>query len=239
MSRALALLRSDVRNIARDPILVLISIVPVLLSLLLRFGLPLLTRKLSQVVDLTPYHPLVFSFFMQLTPYMYGLVIGLMLLDERDEHVLVAIAVTPLTRGGFLVYRLAMPVAFGFLVCFGMLFLSGVVTAPLGRFTLIAALAALQAPINAMLLIAFAKNKVEGMAVAKAGGILLMAPIAIPFLDVPLQYIAGISPVFWVSKAFVTVTAPTAGFSVTLVAGILVNITYLTLLGRQFAKRIE
>lgn len=237
MRRIAALLRSDVRNIVRDPILVAVSCVPFIIIALLRFGVPALTNVLRGTFDLAPYHGLIFSFFLQLTPYMYGLVIGLMLLDERDEHLLTAISVTPLTRSGFLLYRLAMPVGFGLIVSYPMLYLTGLIHVPVGHFTLVALLAAFQAPINAMLLVAFARNKVEGMAVAKAGGVLLMAPLAIAFLDPPTQFTGGIAPTFWVSKALLEAAAGRDAFWWIVIAGALVNTAYLFLLGRRFAKR--
>lgn len=238
MSRVAALLRSDVRNITRDPILVAVSLVPFLLMLLLRLGVPLLTEALRETLafDLTPYHGLIFSFFLQLTPYMYGLVIGLMLLDERDEHVLLAISVTPLSRGGFLLYRLAMPVAFGFAVSYPMLLFTGLIEVPLPYFTLVALLAAFQAPINAMLLVAFARNKVEGMAVAKAGGMLLLGPLTIPFLDAPLQLIGGVTPTFWVAKALLAAQTGSPAFWWIFPAGAAVNALFLYLLHRRFAR---
>jgi fluoroquinolone transport system permease protein len=46
-------------------------------------------------------------------------------------------------------------------------------------------------------LAALAANKVQGLALMKASGVLLAAPLAIPFLPMPGQLLLGISPTYW------------------------------------------
>ena len=99
MGKITALLKGDYKNISRDSILILVSIAPMLILLLLRFGLPLtsvlLLEKLS--FDLSEYYPLIVSFMILLVPMMYGMITGFMILDERDENLLTYLSSRPST----------------------------------------------------------------------------------------------------------------------------------------------
>ena len=60
----------------------------------------------------------------------------------------------------------------------------------------------IEAPIWALFLATFAENKVAGFALMKGAGVVLMIPVAAFFLDPPSQYLAGLVPTYWPSKAF-------------------------------------
>lgn len=85
--KTLALLRHlgpvDAKNALRDP--------------LLRYLLPQLAELLWQqaAFDLTAYYPLVMSGFLLQAPSLVGMVVGFLLLDERDEQILVALLAAP------------------------------------------------------------------------------------------------------------------------------------------------
>lgn len=96
------------------------------------------------------------------------------------------------------------------------------------------ALAVIDAPRALML-----KHGSRKVAVAKAGGILLMAPIAIPFLDPPFQYLAGISPTFWVSKAVLSAAANESELWWIAPLGGVVTVLYIALLRRRFIRQAE
>ncbi|MCB9761206.1 MAG: hypothetical protein H6739_15300 [Alphaproteobacteria bacterium] len=191
------LLRGDVVTMRRDPLLALCVLAPVLLTGALRFGVPRVTALAAPWVDLAPFHPFMVGAALLLGPAMFGFTIGFMLLEERDERVLDVVAVTPLRTTGFLAYRLALPVAFGFLAGVGMVRGAGLVAVPLPSLVLGAALGALQAPLYAGVLVAFASDKVQGLALSKATNIGMLAPLTLVALSGPWRFIGGISPTFW------------------------------------------
>jgi fluoroquinolone transport system permease protein len=45
------------------------------------------------------------SFLVVVMPALVGMVIGFLLLDQRDDQTLAALQVTPLTLNGYLIYR--------------------------------------------------------------------------------------------------------------------------------------
>lgn len=197
MIRYLELFRGDFANARRDPMLVLAGIAPLLIALMLHFGLPL--------VDIGPYAALTTAFMLLMPAYLFGMVIGFMLLEERDEHVLRAIAVSPLRMRGFLVYRLTLPVAISFVAGLGM---AGVMIAdgfvapmPAARLVAVMLATALTAPLPATFLAAFATDKVQGLAFAKAAGVVLMTPLALLFAA-PVRYVGAFTPYYWIVWCF-------------------------------------
>ena len=64
-------------------------------SLLERFGF-----------DLVPYYPMLLRFFFVLQiPLLFRLLVGLLVLDERDDDTLAALRVTPISMLGYALYR--------------------------------------------------------------------------------------------------------------------------------------
>jgi fluoroquinolone transport system permease protein len=65
----------------------------------------------------------------------------------------------------------------------------------------------LLAPIYAVFLGAFASNKVQGFALAKALGVLLIPPLVAYFVNPPWQILFGLDPLYWPVKVFWLVEA--------------------------------
>jgi fluoroquinolone transport system permease protein len=155
--------------------------------------------------DPAPYYPLLMSFALLMTPMLAGTVVGFLLLDQRDDQTLIALQVTPLTISGYFVYRIAIPTTLSWGVTILVLPVTGLLT--LGPVALLfAALSAcLLAPVYALFLGAYAANKVQGFALAKAAGVLLVPPLIAYFVDPPLQLLFGIDPLYWPAKFLWTV----------------------------------
>ena len=182
-------------------------------SLLLPVGLALLLRVLiprahdallvSTGFDLAPYYPLVMGGYLMTAPGIVGMVIGFLLLDERDAHTLTALRVTPLSMRRYLAYRVTVPLLLGDRVDPPGLFddrdhirsrsapcsRSRSWPRPLGAF--VGPGARDRAP-----------NKVAGLAVVKVLNGVNLLPIAAFFLPIPLQYVAGVIPTYWPMRAF-------------------------------------
>jgi fluoroquinolone transport system permease protein len=238
-SRVAALLRTDWRNVARDPLLLLVLIVPVLLAGLVRVAFPWTVAVASPHVDLEPYGPFLVGYMLILTPMLVGGAVGFMLLDEREEQVLAAIAVTPLGKRGWLTYRLTAPVAATALVAIPALYLSGLEPSSPGRMLVVVVLAALEAPLATLLLAALAANKVQAMALAKAGTLLVIAPFATLFVEPPWQYVAGLLPHYWIVKLTLAPTAEVLQFSVLAIVAAIVHVAALLGLTSVYDRRAE
>ena len=106
----------DARSIGRDGLMRILPAVPLLVVLPVRFVLPVLLARLGDVfgMPLDAYYPGIASAALLLiSPSLYGLLVGFLLLDQRDENTLTALRVTPLPVRSYLLYRLAAPTALG------------------------------------------------------------------------------------------------------------------------------
>jgi fluoroquinolone transport system permease protein len=187
--------------------------------------------------DLHPYYGLLMSFVLLMPPMLAGIVVGFLLLDQRDDQTLMALQVTPLTLSGYFAYRITVPTALSFVVTLAVLPLAGL--SDLGLLaTIIAALSCcLLAPIYAVFLGAFASNKVQGFALAKALGVLLVPLLVAYFVNPPLQFLFGLDPLYWPVKVFWLVEANAAIAWEYLIIAIIVQIFVLSLLLQRMNRR--
>jgi fluoroquinolone transport system permease protein len=134
-------------------------------------------------------------------PGIVGMVIGFLLLDERDARTLPALRVTPLSPQEYLAYRASLPLVDGTLATVVGYPLVGVSPVALSTPMAIACVASFSAPLLVLVLGAAAPNKVAGLALVKVlNGINLM-PIAAFFVPLPLQLLAGVLPTYWPMRA--------------------------------------
>jgi len=131
-----------------------------------------------------------------------GMVIGFLLLDERDARTLAALRVTPLSMRRYLAYRIALPLLVGTVSTLVGYPVIGISPLPLSQLLAIAIVAGLSAPLLALVLATAAPNKVAGFAVVKVLNGVNLLPIAAFFVPVPLQYVAGVLPTYWPMRAF-------------------------------------
>ncbi len=193
----------DLKSIGRDSFLLWMLALPIGVAALLRWGIPALSSWLEAQAGfvLEPYYPLILGWYFLMVPILIGTVLGFLLLDERDNHTLTALLVTPLSLESYLTYRIGIPLVLCTAVEFAMLPFLNLGPIPWLAIGPIAVLAALEAPIFALLVASIAQNKVQGFAVMKALGSVQFAPIVGWFIAPPWQYLAGIVPVYWPSKA--------------------------------------
>ena len=194
----------DAKSVTRDPLLRWLVVYPIALALLIRWGAPALADRLLDRYDfdLTAYYVLIMSFLVELLPILTGMVVGFLLLDGRDDRTLTALQVTPLTLNGYLAYRLTSPMLLSVAMTLVVVPVAGLVRVGFGPLILMALGSAPLAPLFALLLGAFATNKVEGFALSKASGVLFFPPVVAYFVAPPWQWAFGLIPTYWPVRAF-------------------------------------
>lgn len=226
----------DAANIRRDSLLRWMLLLPPAFGLLFRGAARLATEPLADVgVAIADYRPLLASFLVLTTPMIYGVVVGFLLLDQRDDGTLTALRVTPLTAGAYLGYRAAIPVALSVLMTPPVLALSGFSTLGIGRQLVAGIAAAPFAPLFALFMGAFAKNKVQGFALMKAAGVVNWPPMIAWFVDGPWQLAFGLVPTYWPAKVYWSLEAGGAGQWLYLLVGLI----YPALIGVALLRRFE
>lgn len=229
----------DVASIWRDPLLRYMAVAPVFIALLVRLVVGALTESLmlGTGFDLTPYYPAIMSYFIVvMTPFLYGVVIGFLLLDEKDAGTLTALQVTPLPMAGYVAYRLTVPTLLSTLMILVAIPITGLSSMGLHLSLLTAMSVALLAPAFALFLSAFAANKVQGFALLKGLGAILLVPAVGFFVGDPLQLLFGLLPTYWPLKAYWLLEEGGPGFWPYLLIGLAYQVALLVFLLRQFSK---
>lgn len=240
MGAVAAFSRSDLRNIARDPLLLYIAVLPAVVVILIRLVIPPADHWFASAwdIELATYYPLIATlFFLIDIPLFFGVVLGLLVLDERDEGILDTLRVTPLPVAHYAAYRIGLAVLVGSICLVICLLLSGLVRAD-AVFSVVplAVVASLLAPAIGLFLATFAANKLEGLALMKGLGLLVLAPMAAYFVESDWQLLFGVLPTYWPAKAFWL--ASSSGYPWGhLAIGLVYNVLLTTWLLRRFAAR--
>jgi fluoroquinolone transport system permease protein len=213
----------DLLSVRRDPLLRWVALMPLLFALPARFVLPGATARAGELLglDLLPhYAPVVGAALLLFTPAMVGMVVGFLLLDQRDEGTLAALRVTPVPLGAYVAYRLAAPVGVSAALTVLAFPVAGLAQPGLAALLLAALAAAPLAPVYALTLAAFARNKVQGFALVKLLSVLPIAPLVAYAAPGPWEALLAAAPTYWPAQVYWRATSGDASAIVHLVAGL-------------------
>lgn len=232
---------NDLKSIRREPLLLYMLVIPPVMVLVLRLVLPRATTYLSENLgfDLLPYYPMLLSFFFVLQiPLLFGVLVGLLVLDERDDDTLTALRVTPISMRGYALYRGTGAVLLSFVYVLLALLLSGFVSPSLALAVVaVALLAGLMAAVFALTVATFASNKVEGLALTKGLSVFMLGPLAAYFVPTDWQLFFGLLPTYWPAKTF-WVAGEGGNFWPYALAGLIYSVLLLPSLLRRFRRKV-
>lgn len=229
-SRLARLLAADARNVSRDPMLVMGSIMSLLPSLGLWLARPAIDQAGFDAFGVTALSHYFVPVALLLPAFLVGWVSGFLFLEDRDEGPLIAIEVTPVGKLGFMVYRVA---ATAFITA-GITILALLLLLPnqdLGRTALILLAVPANAVMGALILPAVARNKVEGLALTKLTNLAAIMPL-LAALPSPFRLLAGIFPTYWLGEWLKLGGDAALPLWVSAPAGIVVHIAALAIILR-------
>jgi fluoroquinolone transport system permease protein len=234
-----ALVFADSRLLWRDPLLGWVLFLPVGLAIVLRILIPRASDALllSRGFDLAPYFPMIMGGYLMTAPGIVGMVIGFLLLDERDARTLTALRVTPVSMRQYLSYRIALPLLVGTVSTLVGYPLIGIGSLSFSSLVPIAAVAGLAAPLLALVLATAAPNKVAGFAVMKVLNAVNLLPVASFVLPLPIQFIAGVLPTYWPMRALWSAMAGD-DYGGQLAAGAVLGTLAVVIAGGLFDRRL-
>ena len=237
-----ALVLADLRNWTRDPILLLAGSGPFALALLGRVALPVLDVQYLPSVALEPLYPTVLAFVFLFPGYVLGMVVGFLVLEDRAQGVLDDLRRTPLTGRGYLRYRGTTAYLLAFGVTLAVVPLFGLVIVSLPLLVATAAVAGLVGPAVVFLFAALASDAIEGLALNKLLGlVVLVPPVGVLVVPEPLEYVVGLVPLYWPTKALLVGVEGGSALEV----GVLLGVGVLALGGtlaalvRRFEARVR
>jgi fluoroquinolone transport system permease protein len=224
-----------IRQIKADSMLVVFCFLPFLVAAVFRFGVPFLEVQLCgwlKVDTVLAGYYLLFDLFLSVfAPYFLVFLSAMVMLTEIDEHIAAYLAVTPVGRRGYLASRFVYPALPAVLISAALLTFCSLTRWTVWNILIAGFLSVLLCVPVAMLIVTFSRNRVEGMALAKLAGLLLLG-LPIPFfLTNATQYLFSFLPSFWIAKAFTA----SGWFALPAIA---VSALWIGLLYRRFTRRL-
>ena len=193
-----------IRQIRSDAMLVAVFVAPLLAACMFQFGVPriesLLCDYFNKSAILSEYYLLFDLFLSVLTPYMFCFASAMVLLTEFDENMTTYMAVTPVGKKGYLLSRLGFPASIAFLV--SLLLMQWFTLTPWKTVLIVVTclLNCFLSIITALFIFSNSHNRVEGLAMGKLSG-LIMLGLPVPFfLFSGIQYLFSFLPSFWIAK---------------------------------------
>ncbi|MFN7250579.1 MAG: ABC transporter permease [Anaerobacillus sp.] len=190
---------SEWKKWLRDPLLKFMVFYPILFGVVGRYVLPLIAENTGFSIGY--YADLIIVILVLLVPHVYGALVGFSILDDRDDHILTSIHVTPLGIHQFLSFRMAVVLVLSFIATTYVIWFSNIGDLSLGNILAIAFLVSLAAPMTGLFINALAKNKIEGFAVMKGAGMIIIFPIVSLFFLDSKELFFSFAPGFWPAKA--------------------------------------
>jgi fluoroquinolone transport system permease protein len=229
-------LKNDIRQIVRDSVMLALLMAPLLVTvvfkLVLVFLVPFIESKTT--VDISLWLPWILIFVLLLNSGMLGVVIGFMMLDDKDGNIAELMSVTPLGRSGYLLNRLSLV---SFMTVFYTVlayFVLGIVRLSPGIVFLLALMLATYSATIGLVLFSGAENKVKGLTFSKALNIFILFAFADLFSMKWFTVTAWFFPPYWISKLI------RDEFSVFVAAmAVTVHLAWLTLFVIYYFRKTE
>lgn len=193
---------SELKKWVRDPMMAFMIFYPMLFGLLGRYALPTIAENSGFMID--AYADFILAVLALITPFAYGAIVAFSILDDRDDHILTAISVTPLSLNKFLSFRMVMATTLTFFATWFILWFANVGDLSLGIMASLAFLNCLATPMVGFFINAFATNKIEGFAVMKGFGMIIILPVVSLIFTDTKEFIFALAPGFWPAKAIST-----------------------------------
>ncbi|MDA3891640.1 MAG: hypothetical protein PF517_08250 [Salinivirgaceae bacterium] len=194
MNNYIAIFKADVKNTRRDPTLLIMLWIPLLMLAVIRWGIPALAEILPLVQE---YYMHILAFLAVLNAIFPGFILSFIILDEKDLQLLPVIKVTPVSLSGFMYVRIGVLVVYGFISSLLIILFNGVISVAIPKALALSFLCALNAPILILIISTLAKNKIEGLTYLKAANIVLFIPALAMFVDSFWENLLAFFPAFW------------------------------------------
>jgi fluoroquinolone transport system permease protein len=202
--------RNDIRQIIRDPVMLILLLVPglviALIKLLILFVVPILYVRTG--FNLLPYYAYILSFTLLLNSSMLGIVCGFLMIDERDGNIAELMSVTPLGRSGYIINRLFFSAVVSVIYSIAAVYTLHICMVSFVRVGYLSLFMAVYAAIIGLILFMGADDKVKGLTFAKALNILTFFAFAdlfsLPWLIVFSKFI----PAYWITAIIKNPSSP-------------------------------
>ncbi len=190
----------EIRKWVRDPFSRFIMAYPPVFGIIIRYVIPFAEKQTGR--SFAPYYPVILISLALVISRISGAIAAFSVLDDRDDNVLYAVKVAPLTLEFFIGLKMLLVFLFSFVGAILSVWIADLMPVSAAVMLEIAFLSAFSAPLIALLINCLASNKVEGFAAIKGLNGLVVVPIVSLFFLDKKEFLFAFEPGFWPAKAF-------------------------------------
>lgn len=230
----------SLKLIFRDNILSILILAPILTGIAFKILIPYIDIFISKRFHVPnifkQYYMLIDIMLAYLSPCFFSIISSLVVLEELDENTSKYLMVTPIGKKGYLIWRLFIPCILAFILSIVLLSLFSLSNLNMILIFLISALSTFNAILMAVIVITFARNKVEGLAWTKIVNLNIIF-IFIPFLyGGKFQKIFSIFPSYWISLLVISFYKKC--YYLDILYAILITLLWFLFFYRRFTKKV-
>jgi len=223
---------SDFKLVFRDPSLRIFLVIPFLAIALVYLVLPDLVAEFEGVEEYVPY--ILMAATLQMST-MFGFIYCMVLIEEKDTEVAKVYGILPVSKTGFISFRLLIPFLLSTIFTLIILESQPFYHFPFYSSFLIAVLAGLIAPMFALVVTVLSKNKMAGMTWYKLFNLLIVIPLVAFFAPPGYSGLFGVIPTHWIFQGMNDLILDDP-FFLNVSIGFMLTIVLLTFLVKRFSK---
>lgn len=199
-----ALLKKDLKLLGRDPMTILLALLPFLLEGLVQLILRLNPfQYLPFQPDLKQLEQLLRGMLPFFGGMMGGWMAGFLILEEREDDMIPLLRMSPLKNGELLTTRLFLAAGLGLTANLLLYAADRLLFGPDRGILLIFCLSALTGPFCLLVMVRFGKNRVQGLTLAKLSSLILLPPVVMLLTGkTPFGVFGILSPLSWLMDGF-------------------------------------
>ena len=216
MRTLLTLSYSDLCSTFREPLFRFLIFFPFFSFALIRWGYPAILQLYPPIA---PFSQVILMWACLQSATMFGFIYGFIFLEEKEENIWQAIQVLPVSGFKLVSSRLLVGILISTLVNFTLMHWGGILRFEIWKEIVLAIHFSLAAPLIALYIGAFAKNKIEGLAQIKVINVLVLIPAVIYFIPNKITFVSAIIPTFWSFRGLELAQTPFPHFGIYLLVG--------------------
>ncbi len=193
------------KKIWREDVIAIIFLAPIVIMVLFRLIISFLLPYLATLLDfnIAEYEKYILSLVLFISPSMLGMVMGFMLIHDKDNKIVELMSVTPMGKQGYLIIRLSFVFLFTFIYTLYGYLVIGLYLIPIGTLLYITVLLSIYSTIFSLLLFRVATDKVKGLTYAKGLNVLMIFAFARLF-DTPwITILSAFFPSYWITEIII------------------------------------
>ena len=194
MKKLITVAVNDFRLVFRDNSLKIFILLPLLILLVVRYGLP-------YVADVYTVLNAYIAFILMLATLQgsiaFGFIYSMVLVDEKDTNVAKVYGILPVSKFWFVVLRLVPAFVLTTAATFFLLLVEPFYGLPLTENLAYSILVGLMSPVMALFVAIRAGNKIEAMTWQKLFNVPLFLPLLAFYTPAPVSFLFAIFPTYW------------------------------------------